>query len=148
MVEADVLVDAVFGCRLAHVIENPRPVGDRLGLGPRLERIAEREHVAVGADAGITKQVPGAADGVATFEDRVALARALVLKVIARADAGEAGADDQHVEMFACSDRLHLADTKDVDARHKAGHDENISSVRYLPLILRSGVSRVSKDEA
>ena len=33
----------------------------------------------------------------------VALARALLLQVIARADAGQAGADDQDVEMFCVS---------------------------------------------
>ena len=100
MVEADLLVDAVLGRGLAHIVQDPRPVGDRLRLGPRLERIAEREHVAVGADAGIAKQVPGAADAVAALQDDVALARAFLLQVIARADAGQAGADDQDVEMF------------------------------------------------
>ena len=94
------LVDAVLGRGLADVIQDPRPVGDRLGLGPRLERIAEREHVAVGADAGIAKQVPGAADAVAALENDVALARAFLLQMKARADAGQAGADDQNVEMF------------------------------------------------
>ena len=79
----------------------------------------------------------------------VALARAFLLQVIARADAGQAGADDQDVEMF-CWHRSWLsplghgrangakrvvapipailvltADCKDVDARHKAGHDES-----------------------
>ena len=100
MMEANLLVDAVVGGGLAHVIQNPRPVGDRLRLGPRPERIAQREHVRVGADAGIAKQVPGAADTVAALEDGVALARAFLLQVIARADAGEAGADDQDVEVF------------------------------------------------
>ena len=100
VVEADLPVDAVVDRGLADVIQNPRPVGDRLRLGPRLERIAERVHVRVGADAGIAKQIPGAADAVAPLEDDVALARALLLQVIARADAGQAGADDEDVEMF------------------------------------------------
>ena len=100
MTEADVLLDAVLGCCLAHVVQDLRPIGDRLRIGPRLEGIAEREHVAVGADAGIAEQVPGAADTVAAFEDDVALARALALKMIARANAGQAGTDDEHVEMF------------------------------------------------
>src|ERR1700722_8157208 len=100
MMIADLLVDAVVGRGLADVVQNPRPVGDRLGLGPWLERIAEREHVRVGADAGIAEQVPGAADAVAALENDVALAGALLLQVIARADAGQSGADDQHVEMF------------------------------------------------
>ena len=37
---------------------------------------------------------------VASFQDHVALARALRLQVIAGADSREACADDQHVEMF------------------------------------------------
>src|SRR6202043_1575003 len=102
MMKADLLVDAVVGGGLADIVQDPRPVGDRLRLGPWLERIAEREHVRVGADAGITEQVPGAADAVAALEDHERLARALLLQVIACADAGKAGADNQHVEMFWC----------------------------------------------
>ncbi len=100
MVEADFPVDAVLGRGLADIVQDLRSVGDRLRLGPWLERIAQREHVAVGADAGIAEQVPGAADAVAALEDGKALARTFVLQVISRADAGQPGADDQHVEMF------------------------------------------------
>src|SRR6478672_9857038 len=106
MVEADFFVDAVLGCGLADVVQNSRPVCDRLRLGPWLERIAHREHVAVGADAGITEQIPSAADAVAALENDKTLAGAIALQVIARADAGEAGADDQHVDMFVCG-RFH-----------------------------------------
>src|ERR1700732_224565 len=155
--KANLLVDAVPDGGLADVVQNPRPVRDRLRLGPRLERIAEREHVAVGTDARIAEQVPGAADAVAALEDDVALAGALLLQVKAGADAGQSGADDQDVEMFDLSGRFHglpnapvmaghsrpkdgvasarlcpaihvfaaELDCKDVDARHKAGHDEN-----------------------
>src|SRR5882724_1940520 len=108
MVEADLLVDAVVGGSLADVIQNSRPVGDRLRLGPWLERIAQREHVAVGADAGIAEQIPGAADAIAALEDRVALARAFRLQVIARADAGQPGADDQHIDMIGLRGRVHV----------------------------------------
>ena len=100
MVEADFPVDAVVGGGLADVIQDSRPVRDRLRLGPWLERIAQREHVAVGADAGIAKQIPGAADGFAALENDITLAGTIVLQVIARADAGQPGADDQHVDMF------------------------------------------------
>ncbi len=48
-------------------------VGDRLGLGPRLEVVAQGVHVAVGTDARIAEQVPGAADRLARFEDGVGL---------------------------------------------------------------------------
>src|SRR3954470_15458884 len=101
MVEANLPVDAVIGGGVADVIQDPRPVGDRLRLGPRPERIAQREHVRVPADAGITKQIPGAADTIAPLENGVALAGALLLQMIARADAGQASADDQHIEMLA-----------------------------------------------
>src|SRR6476619_1248801 len=100
MMKADFFVDAILDRRLPNVIEDVRPVGDRLRLRPRLERIAEREHVAVGADPGIAKQIPCAADAVAALEDDVVLARALFLQMIARADAGKPGADDEDVEMF------------------------------------------------
>jgi hypothetical protein len=100
MAEPDLPVDAVLGSRLAHVVEDARAVGDRLRLGPRLEGITEREHVAVGADARIPEQIPGAANRVATLEDDEALARTLRLQMIARADARQAGADDENVEVF------------------------------------------------
>src|SRR5450759_4174571 len=100
MVETDLLVDAVIGCSLADIVQNPRPVGNRLRLGPWLERVAQREHVAVGADAWIAEQIPGAPDAVAALEDGVALAGTFLLQVITRADAGQSGANDQHVEMF------------------------------------------------
>src|SRR5665213_1488282 len=98
--EADILVDAVFGRGLPNIVQDLRPVGDRLGLEPRLERIAQREHVRDGADAWITKQVPGATDAVAALENDKAFARTIGLHMIARADAGQAGADDQDVDMF------------------------------------------------
>src|SRR5258708_5892425 len=101
MVEADLPVDAVVGGGLADVVQYPRPVRDRLGLGPWPERIAQREHVAVGADAGIAKQIPGAANGLAAFEDGKTLGGTFLLQMIARADAGQASANDQHVEMFS-----------------------------------------------
>src|ERR1019366_395542 len=107
MVETDFLVDAVIGCGLADVVQNPRPVRNRLRLGPWLERIAQREHVAVGANAGIWELIPGAADAVAALEDGIALAGTFVLQVITRADAGQSGADDQHVEMFRWHGGLH-----------------------------------------
>ena len=98
-VEADFLVDAVEARGFAHIIQDRGAVGDRLGFGPRPERIAERVHVGVGADAGITKQIPGAADAIAAFENRVAAIRAILLQMIAGADARQPRAHDQHVEI-------------------------------------------------
>src|SRR6266404_1662793 len=100
MAKADLLIDSVLCRRLADVVQDLRPLGDRLRLGPWLERIAHREHVRVGADAGIAEQIPGAADALAALEDDKTLSRAVLLQVETRADAGQAGADNQHVEMF------------------------------------------------
>ena len=41
----------------------------------------------------------GTAEGVVGFEHDEALARALLLQVIGGADAGDAGTDDQHIEV-------------------------------------------------
>ena len=62
-------VDAVLGGGLLHVVEDRGAVGDRLRLAPGLEAVAERVHVAVGADARIAEEVPGAAHRRAPFED-------------------------------------------------------------------------------
>src|SRR5690606_8266478 len=60
----------------------------------------QRVHVGVGPDARVAEEVPRAADGVAGLEDGVAGPRALVLHVPAGADAREAGADDEAVEVL------------------------------------------------
>src|SRR5262249_40023579 len=56
--------------------------------------------VRIRAHAGIAEQVPGAAARRASFEDGVRLARAAILQVPRSADAREAGAHDQDVEML------------------------------------------------
>src|SRR6185295_16012959 len=97
---ADMPVDAVLARRFLYVLEDRRAVGECFYVEPRLEAIAERMHVAVGAHAGIAKQVPRAADRVARFEQHERLCRALLAQVHRGADAGEASADDDDVEMF------------------------------------------------
>ena len=89
-----VLVD-----HLAHVAKNFRGGCDRRP-DPRLEAVAEGMEVAVGADAGIAMGQPGAAETLLRLEDHKTRARKLRGQVIGTADAGDAGADDQHVEMF------------------------------------------------
>src|SRR6202048_3543545 len=130
MAIANLLVDAVLARGLADIIQDPRPVGDRLRLGPWLERIAEREHVAVGADAGIAEQIPGAADAVAALEDHKTLARTFLLQVKTRADAGQPGADDQDVEMLWCHVGLRGRMIDRRHARDKPGHDEIVAATR------------------
>src|SRR5258708_5773548 len=136
MVQADLLVDAVVGGGLADVIQNPRPIRDRLRLGPWLERIAQREHVAVGADAWIAEQIPGAADTVAALEDRIALAGAFLLQVVARADAGQPELPDQPAgEVIMTSEHV---DVLIVMITSPAGWSGN-SACRYCHQLVRSG---------
>ncbi len=99
MAEVDLLVDAVFGGGLIEIVQDRRPVGDRLLAAPGPETIAERVHVRIRTNAGIAKQIPGAADGVARLENGKALVRAVALQVIGDADAGNASADDKHIMM-------------------------------------------------
>ena len=99
--EADVPVDAVLGDGLAQVGQDRRPVGDRLVGGPRLEAVAERVHVAVGAHARVAEQVPRAADVVAPLEDHVRPVGALTSQVVGGADAGDPGADDDDIKVFS-----------------------------------------------
>ncbi len=81
------------------VIEDRGCVGDRLLVPPRLEIEAQRVHVAVGADAGIAEQVPGAAKLHAPFDDDEGPAGALHAHVGGHADARNARAHDQHIEI-------------------------------------------------
>ena len=53
----------------------------------------------VGTDAGIAEQVPGAADSLTALKDRNAFPRKRVRELTGRADAGQAGANDQDVEV-------------------------------------------------
>jgi hypothetical protein len=114
--EADVPFDAVLGDRLAQVREDGLAVGDRLGVLPRLEGEAEGVHVRVGADARIAEEVPRSADVLARLEDGVRAVGAARLQVVAGADAGDPGADHQHVEVLA----LHRAFERSIVKR--AGH--------------------------
>ncbi len=98
--EADLAVEAVLHRGVDDVAADRRAVGQRLRVRPRLEGVAQREHVGVGAHAGIAEQIPGAADRGAALQDREAAPREVVLQVHGRADAGEPGADDDRVEML------------------------------------------------
>lgn len=98
--EADVVGDAVLVGGAADVVADRVALGDGLRVGPRLEGVAEGEHVGVRPDAGITEQVPGAADRVAGLQHRVRLLRAVAAQVAGGTHAGQAGADDEHVDVF------------------------------------------------
>ena len=96
---ADVAGEIVFLDHLAHVFQDFGGARDRRA-GPWLEAVAEGMEVAVGADAGITVGAPGAAERLLRFERDESRSRALRREMIGRADAGDAGARDQHVEML------------------------------------------------
>ena len=77
-------------------------IGNGLGMSPGLEGIAQRIHIRIRAYAGVAEQVPGAAQGLAPLQDEVALARAVLLQVTGRPDAGYARAHDQYIDMLDC----------------------------------------------
>ncbi len=100
--EADLVDDAGLGRGVADVLQDRSTIGDRLLAFPRPERIAERVHVRVRADARIAEQIPRASDGVARLEDGVAGPGTLGLHVVGGADAGEPRADDQNIKVLDC----------------------------------------------
>ena len=73
--EANLSVETVLFRRVSNIVEDRGAVGDRILAEPRPESIAQREHVGIRTDAGITEEIPGAADRVAAFEDGEAFAR-------------------------------------------------------------------------
>ncbi len=95
-------VDPALARGVGDVVADRGAVGDRGGRRPGAERVAEGEHVGVGPDPGIAEQVPGAADRRTRLEDRPGQVRAAVLQVGDGADAGEAGADHDHVDVDGC----------------------------------------------
>lgn len=99
-VVADPRVDPVVAGSLTDVPEDRRTIRDRLVVLPGPEPVAEGEHVRVRADPRVAEQVPGPPARIPRLEDREALRRALGSQVARRADAGEPGPDDEHVEMF------------------------------------------------
>ncbi len=84
---------------LVQVVENLVRIGDRVVRSPRLELIAEGMQIRVRPDAGIAEQVPGAADRVATVHDREALTGLQGSQVMTHPEAGDAGTDDQHIDV-------------------------------------------------
>jgi hypothetical protein len=101
MIEPDVAVDAGLLRRIADVIEDRRAVRNRFRIRPRAKRIAHRVHVGIRANARIAKQIPCAADGSPAFEDRKRLSGTVALQMMRGADAGQPGAYNDHIEMFA-----------------------------------------------
>ena len=107
VIETNVSIDAVFGHRLPEVLHDGRTIGDGLGFGPRLEAEAERVHVAVATNSGVTEEIPGATDVGASFENGEGTIGTQGLKVIRRSDAGDASTDDQDIDMVVRVVRFH-----------------------------------------
>src|SRR5690242_569458 len=109
MVVADHSVYAILDGGPADVVEDRRTVGHGLRLAPRTKAVAECVHVAVGANAGVTKQIPGAADRVATFEYDETLLRALHSQMASAANPRQPSTHDYDVYVFHT--RAHCVDT-------------------------------------
>src|SRR3546814_16563054 len=93
--EVDLAVGAVLARGFHHVFADDRAVAHDLESVPRTELESETAHVRIRADARITKQIPGAADRLAAFEDREALVGALAREAAGHADAGQAGSSEE-----------------------------------------------------
>lgn len=97
---ADQPVDAALAGGLAQVLQDVRSVGDGLAAVPGAEAVGEGREVGVGPDAGVAEQAPRAAELVARLQQREAALRVLLAQVVRDADAGQAGADDEDVEVL------------------------------------------------
>src|SRR5687767_9107668 len=100
MIEPDLFVYPVLASRFLDVVEYRRSIGDCFCISPRLEAVAQRVHVGVGAHAWVAEQVPRSADRAASLENCVALRRTVFLKMVSAADSREAGAYYQYIDMF------------------------------------------------
>src|SRR5690349_15617121 len=103
MVVADRLIDVVLGRGLTNVIEYRRTIGHRLVLTPGTEAITERIHIGVGANAGITKQIPRPTQRLTPFEDDKTLPRAVPLQMTRTANSRKSRANDDDVEVLHTS---------------------------------------------
>ena len=134
VVHADTPVDAVGPRGLAHIAEDVGTVGDRLVALPGAEREAQRRHVRIGADTGVAEQIPRPADRVARLEDRVAQLGIAGLDAVARIDAGESRADDQHVDMLGSGVlRPGSAERDRICWRHRSRDHMTMTVVNYGP---------------
>ncbi len=99
VVVADVPGQVVFVDDLAHVLQDLLARGYRRAR-PRLEAVAERIEVAVGAGSGEPVHQPCPTKALQSLQDHKAAAGALAQKVARGADARNAGTDDHYIEML------------------------------------------------
>src|SRR5882757_4017506 len=97
--EPDVLIDAVLVRGGVQVLPDVLAVGHPFWAGPRLPREAQGEDAAVRAHARVAEQVPGAADLLAALQDDVAGSGIALGDAVSRAQAREARADDDDVNV-------------------------------------------------
>ena len=96
--EANMPVDSEFLRGVDDITADRLAIGDGAIARPGVEGKAQRIHVRIRTDARIAEQIPGAADRIARFEDRVALAGAFGGNAVARIDTGKPSAHDQDIE--------------------------------------------------
>ena len=65
----DVGSDAVFVCRVLDVLANGFAIGNRFVIDPGFKGVTQGVHVGVRANAWVLEQIPGAADGLARFQN-------------------------------------------------------------------------------
>ena len=99
MAVSNVSGEVVLVDHLAHVFQDLSSRGDGR-TRPRLEAVAERIEIAIGANAGIAMSMPSTAKGVLCLEHHKASIRTLLSEVVGTTDPRDACADNQHVEML------------------------------------------------
>jgi hypothetical protein len=100
VLETDMTVDAEFAGRISQIVEDGRSIGNYFRSFPWPERVREREHVGIGANAREAEQVPGATNLRARFENDISFAGTASLQTITSPDAGKTGADDHDIEVL------------------------------------------------
>ena len=99
MVVANMAIEVVLSNDVAEILLNFFGGGNG-STNPRLEAIAKREQVAVGAHARVAMGLPRPAKAVHSFKNHVTLGGHLVLNVKRRTDPRNSGAHDQDVDVF------------------------------------------------
>src|SRR4051794_27797180 len=100
MAEANMLENSKLTSGVLDIVADRRTLDDGLVRRPRPERKAQSENVGIRPHTRVAEQVPGAADPLASLEHDKAAILAERLQAIGGIDAGNAGADDQHINMI------------------------------------------------
>ena len=79
VIKANFFSDSILVGGLIDVIKNCRTVGDGLFCFPGFEVVAKSMHIAVGADTGITENVPSASNGLPALQQSKAMSGAIPL---------------------------------------------------------------------